>query len=135
MTSTGGTMRTDPGQDRVAGGNTQPPVVRLAELTHRYGDVLAADGVTLDIPTGRMVGFIGPDGVGKSTWLGLIAGARQIQHGTVEVLGGDMADRAHRDTGHRRRLCRRYRVTNRRRYPARARLQASLASNRAVNRW
>jgi ribosome-dependent ATPase len=80
----------------VAGGNTQPPVVRLAELTHRYGDVLAADGVTLDIPTGRMVGFIGPDGVGKSTWLGLIAGARQIQHGTVEVLGGDMASARHR---------------------------------------
>ncbi|MDY0047732.1 MAG: ribosome-associated ATPase/putative transporter RbbA [Thauera propionica] len=89
-------MRTDPGQDRVAGGNTRPPVVRLAELTHRYGDVLAADGVTLDIPTGRMVGFIGPDGVGKSTWLGLIAGARQIQHGTVEVLGGDMASARHR---------------------------------------
>jgi ribosome-dependent ATPase len=80
----------------VAGGNTQPPVVRLAELTHRYGDVLAADGVTLDIPAGRMVGFIGPDGVGKSTWLGLIAGARQIQHGTVEVLGGDMASARHR---------------------------------------
>ncbi|AMO35992.1 multidrug ABC transporter ATP-binding protein [Thauera humireducens] len=78
------------------GGDAQPPVVRLAELTHRYGDVLAADGVTLDIPAGRMVGFIGPDGVGKSTWLGLIAGARQIQHGTVEVLGGDMASARHR---------------------------------------
>ncbi|WP_156480632.1 ribosome-associated ATPase/putative transporter RbbA [Thauera humireducens] len=89
-------MGTDTRQHVMPGGDAQPPVVRLAELTHRYGDVLAADGVTLDIPAGRMVGFIGPDGVGKSTWLGLIAGARQIQHGTVEVLGGDMASARHR---------------------------------------
>ncbi|WP_374262166.1 ribosome-associated ATPase/putative transporter RbbA [Zoogloea sp.] len=73
------------------------PVVRLAGLTHRYGATLAADGVHLDVPAGRMVGFIGPDGVGKSTWLGLIAGARQIQQGTVEVLGGDMARARHRE--------------------------------------
>ncbi|CAH1748406.1 ribosome-associated ATPase [Thauera humireducens] len=89
-------MGTDTCQHVMPGSDAQPPVVRLADLTHRYGDVLAADGVTLDIPAGRMVGFIGPDGVGKSTWLGLIAGARQIQHGTVEVLGGDMASARHR---------------------------------------
>ena len=73
------------------------PVVRLAGLRHRYGAVLAADGLDLEIPAGRMVGFIGPDGVGKSTWLGLIAGARQIQQGQVEVLGGDMATARHRE--------------------------------------
>ena len=72
-------------------------VVRLTGLTHRYGPVRAADGVSLEIPAGRMVGFIGPDGVGKSTWLGLIAGARQIQQGQVEVLGGDMASARHRE--------------------------------------
>ena len=74
----------------------ESPVVRLTDVRHQYGDTLAADAVSLDIPAGRMVGFIGPDGVGKSTWLGLIAGARKIQHGTVEVLGGDMADARHR---------------------------------------
>ncbi|GEC94369.1 multidrug ABC transporter ATP-binding protein [Zoogloea ramigera] len=77
--------------------NGEAPVVRLAGLTHRYGTVQAADGVDLEIPAGRMVGFIGPDGVGKSTWLGLIAGARQIQQGRVEVLGGDMAAARHRE--------------------------------------
>ena len=71
-------------------------VVRLAGLSHRYGDILAADDLALDIPAGCMVGLIGPDGVGKSTWLGLIAGARRIQRGSVEVLGGDMADARHR---------------------------------------
>ena len=72
------------------------PVVRLRQLTHRYGRTLANDHIDLDIPAGRMVGFIGPDGVGKSTLLGLVAGARRIQSGQVEVLGGDMADAEHR---------------------------------------
>ena len=39
-----------------------------------------------------MVGLIGPDGVGKSTLMGLIAGAKKIQAGKVHVLGGDIAD-------------------------------------------
>ena len=73
-----------------------PPVARLESVTHRYGDTLAADEVSLEIPSGCMVGFIGPDGVGKSTWLGLIAAARKLQQGRIEVLGGDLADAAHR---------------------------------------
>ncbi|MFC5738344.1 ribosome-associated ATPase/putative transporter RbbA [Sinirhodobacter huangdaonensis] len=76
------------------------PVASVAGLTLRYGAVTALDGVTLDIPAGRMVGLIGPDGVGKSSLLSLLAGARQIQQGSVSVLGGDMADK-----GHRGRIC------------------------------
>ena len=72
------------------------PVVRFAGVSHRYGTVFALDNVTADIPAGAMVGFIGPDGVGKSTLLGLIAGARRLQSGRVSVLGGDMADGVHR---------------------------------------
>ena len=71
-------------------------VARLNGVTHRYGRVVALDAVTLAIPGGRMVGLIGPDGVGKSSLLGIVAGARKIQSGTVQVLGGDMADAAHR---------------------------------------
>jgi len=73
------------------------PVARLVSVTHRYGGIAAADAISLDIPAGCMVGLIGPDGVGKSTLLALIAGARRIQQGTIEVLGGDMADARHRD--------------------------------------
>jgi ribosome-dependent ATPase len=43
-----------------------------------------------------MVGFIGPDGVGKSSLMSIIAGARQIQSGNAFVLDGSMADSAHR---------------------------------------
>lgn len=71
-------------------------VARLAGVTHRYGATVAVDAVTLDLPVGRMVGFIGPDGVGKSSVLALIAGVRRIQTGAVTVLDGDMADHRHR---------------------------------------
>ncbi|HSN41689.1 MAG TPA: ribosome-associated ATPase/putative transporter RbbA [Burkholderiales bacterium] len=74
------------------------PVARLTSVSHRYGDAFAVDSVSLDIPAGCLVGFIGPDGVGKSSLLALIAGARRIQTGRIEVLDGDMADRRHRDT-------------------------------------
>lgn len=72
------------------------PVARLDAVTHRYGSVLALDDVTLDVPEGLVVGVIGPDGVGKSTLLSIVAGAKRIQRGRVQVLGGDMADVAHR---------------------------------------
>ena len=75
----------------------QTPVVRLTDVALRYGPACALDGVTLDIPGGCMVGLIGPDGVGKSSLMALIAGARIIQQGRVEVLGGSMAERRHRN--------------------------------------
>ncbi|MDY0012509.1 MAG: ribosome-associated ATPase/putative transporter RbbA [Rhodocyclaceae bacterium] len=71
-------------------------VARLTGVSHRYDEeVLAVESLAL--PAGRMVGIIGPDGVGKSTLLALVAGARRIQGGQVEVLGGDMASRHFRD--------------------------------------
>ena len=71
-------------------------VARLQGVRLRYHKVEALAGIDLDVPSGRMVGLIGPDGVGKSSLLSLISGARRIQEGRVEVLGGDMAERRHR---------------------------------------
>ncbi|MBK6468335.1 MAG: ribosome-associated ATPase/putative transporter RbbA [Rhodobacter sp.] len=79
-----------------------PPVARLAGVSHLYGKVQALHDLTLDLPAGRMLGLIGPDGVGKSTLMGLIAGAKKLQSGQVETLGGDMASARHRaDAGRR----------------------------------
>ncbi|MBR0672264.1 ribosome-associated ATPase/putative transporter RbbA [Neoroseomonas soli] len=72
------------------------PVARLREVGLRYGRTVALDSVTLDLPAGCMAGLIGPDGVGKSSLLALVSGARQIQAGSVEVFGGDMASARHR---------------------------------------
>jgi ribosome-dependent ATPase len=76
-------------------GMTASPV-RIRDLRHAYGKTTAIDNVTLDIAPGQMVGVIGPDGVGKSTLLGLVAGARRLQGGMIEVLGGSMSDGEHR---------------------------------------
>jgi ribosome-dependent ATPase len=72
------------------------PVCELRRVTSRYGAKLALDAVSLDLPTAAITGLIGPDGVGKSTLLSLIAGARRVQDGQVRVLGGDIADASHR---------------------------------------
>ncbi|TSD84044.1 ribosome-associated ATPase/putative transporter RbbA [Mycobacterium sp. KBS0706] len=72
------------------------PAVRVEGLVHRYGSRVALDGIGLEVPAGRLVGLIGPDGVGKSTLLGIIAGAKRIQEGRTIVLGGNIADARHR---------------------------------------
>jgi ribosome-dependent ATPase len=61
-------------------------------LRVHYGATVALDGVDLAFPAGQVSGLIGPDGVGKSTLLAIVAGARRIGDGRVRVLGGDMAD-------------------------------------------
>jgi ribosome-dependent ATPase len=75
---------------------TRVPVAQVRGLTHRYGKTVALDDVTLEIPAGCMAGLIGPDGVGKSSLLALIAGVRRIQTGEVLALDGDMRDARHR---------------------------------------
>ncbi|WP_165250801.1 ribosome-associated ATPase/putative transporter RbbA [Paludisphaera soli] len=72
-------------------------VATVDSVVHAYGrSSKALDGVTVDFPSGCMIGLIGPDGVGKSTLMGLVAGSKKIQEGRVHVLGGDMADPSHR---------------------------------------
>lgn len=72
------------------------PAVRLENVRLTYGKVAALNGITLDFPSRETIGVIGPDGVGKSSMLSLIAGARAIQEGAVEVLGGNMREKKHR---------------------------------------
>jgi len=69
-----------------------PLAARMWSVSHAFKKTRALDDVTLDFPAGRIIGLIGPDGVGKSTLLSLIAGARKIQQGEVEALGADMRD-------------------------------------------
>lgn len=76
------------------------PVVQVAGVSLQYGKTRALDELTLTLPVRCMVGLIGPDGVGKSSLLALISGARKLQQGTLRVLGGDIAE-----AGHRRRVC------------------------------
>ncbi|KWW38133.1 ribosome-associated ATPase/putative transporter RbbA [Cupriavidus metallidurans] len=76
---------------------THEHVAEVAHVTLRYGKTVALDDISLEFPAGRMIGVIGPDGVGKSSLLSLVAGARAVQEGTVTALGGDMSRKDHRD--------------------------------------
>ncbi|HAT1616692.1 TPA: ribosome-associated ATPase/putative transporter RbbA [Raoultella ornithinolytica] len=80
--------------------DTHPPVALLEHVGQSFGATVALRDITLSIPARQMVGLIGPDGVGKSSLLSLISGARVIEQGNVMVLGGDM-----RDARHRRDVC------------------------------
>ena len=73
------------------------PVVSVKNVTQRYGKVVALDDLSIDIAPHQLVGLIGPDGVGKSTLLSLVTGAHTIESGEVNVLGGDMRSKSHRD--------------------------------------
>ena len=61
--------------------------VRARGVTTSYGDVVALDGVDLDIPQGRVHGLVGPNGAGKSTLLGSLLGLSVPDRGELEVLG------------------------------------------------
>src|SRR5215813_6725217 len=69
-------------------------IAQVEAVSHRYGATIALDNVTIDIPARKMVGVIGPDGVGKSTLLALISGVRTIQTGKVVVFDGDLKSAA-----------------------------------------
>ena len=71
--------------------------VRVSGLSHAYGKNQALKNVSLELPSHTTIGLIGPDGVGKSTLLSLIAGIKIIQQGSVGVFGQNMADARVRD--------------------------------------
>src|SRR5215468_1166978 len=72
------------------GSEASEPVVKVEKLSQRYGKAVALAEVDLEIPANKMIGLIGPDGVGKSTLLGIIAGVRKMQGGKATVLGGNI---------------------------------------------
>ncbi len=72
--------------------HTIQPVAILRDVSQRFGQIEALRSITLNIPHGQLVGLVGPDGVGKSTLLDLLSGARSLQQGSIEVFGVNMAD-------------------------------------------
>lgn len=74
----------------------EPTVARLNGVSHHYKTTNALTEVAVDVPAGKMVALIGPDAVGKSTLMSLVAGARRVQTGSIEVLGGDIGSSSHR---------------------------------------
>jgi iron(III) transport system ATP-binding protein len=80
----------------------EPPLPRKPSITHsavtcrdlskRYGDIAAVDGVTLEVPRGELLALLGPSGCGKTTFLRLIAGFERPDSGSIEMSGRSVAD-------------------------------------------
>jgi ABC-2 type transport system ATP-binding protein len=65
-------------------------MIRLTNLTKRYGSFTAVDGLDLEIPAGTLFGFLGPNGAGKTTTLRMIAGILKPSEGRIEIAGQDV---------------------------------------------
>jgi len=65
-------------------------MIRLTNLTKRYGSFTAVDGIDLQVPSGALFGFLGPTGAGKTTTLRMIAGILKPTSGIVEIGGDDL---------------------------------------------
>ncbi|GAA0824901.1 ABC transporter ATP-binding protein [Streptosporangium amethystogenes subsp. fukuiense] len=66
------------------------PAIEVADLTQRFGTVLAVDRLSLSIPPGMFYGIVGPNGAGKTTTLTAVCGLRQPTSGTVRIAGHDL---------------------------------------------
>lgn len=71
-------------------------VAKIENVSLTYGKTQALKDVSLSLPSGCMIGLIGPDGVGKSSLLALLSGAKIVQDGKITVLDGDITSRRHR---------------------------------------
>ena len=65
------------------------PAIRATDVTKRYGNLTAVDGVSLEVRPGEIFGIIGPNGAGKTTFMECLEGLRRPTSGTIDVLGED----------------------------------------------
>src|SRR5262245_53809708 len=68
----------------------QSRAIRARGVIKSFGDVVALDGIDLDVPTGQVHGLVGPNGAGKTTLLGLLLGLAVPDAGQLEVLGASV---------------------------------------------
>ena len=66
-------------------------MIKLTNLTKRYGSFTAVNGINLEVPSGELFGFLGPNGAGKTTTLRMIAGILRPTSGSVQIAGTDLA--------------------------------------------
>lgn len=66
-----------------------PTVISARNLTKTYGELIAVDNISFDVPAGESFGLLGPNGAGKSTTMKMIGGVSQRTSGTLDIMGLD----------------------------------------------
>jgi len=67
------------------------PIISVHDLTYRFGDFVAVDHVTFDVEPGQVIGYLGPNGSGKTTTIRMLLGILRPSEGSAQVLGFDAA--------------------------------------------
>ena len=68
----------------------EPPVILVEELTRRFGEFVAVDSVSFEVAAGEIVGYVGPNGSGKTTTIRMLLGLLRPSSGRATVLGYDV---------------------------------------------
>ena len=74
--------------------NSAEQVIQVENLTRRFGDFLAVDGITFSVNAGEVIGYLGPNGSGKTTTIRMLLGLLRPSAGSARVLGYDVVRQA-----------------------------------------
>jgi branched-chain amino acid transport system ATP-binding protein len=88
---------------------TGPPLLSARGIGKRFGAVVAADNVTIDVPAGQRLSVIGSNGAGKTTFVNMVTGFLKPDAGTIELDGEDITRRGHQHIA-RRGICRSFQI-------------------------
>ncbi len=75
------------------------PAIQVEKLTRRFGEFVAVDHVSFDVQPGEIVGYLGPNGCGKTTTIRMLLGLLLPSEGRASVLGFDAARQTHITSG------------------------------------
>lgn len=67
------------------------PAISVSNLSKRYGDVLAVDDASFEVPLGTICGFVGPNGSGKTTTIRMLLGLIKASSGSASIIGNSIA--------------------------------------------
>jgi ABC-2 type transport system ATP-binding protein len=116
----------------------QKPTLRLEQVTKRYGDFTAVDGLSLSVSPGRIFGLIGPNGAGKTTTIRMIVGITSPDEGSVELFGRRVTPELQNRIGYlpeERGLYKRMKVGDQLKFFAELKGLAGRAADEALDRW
>ena len=83
-------------------------MIQVENITKRYGNFTAVDGISFDIDEGEIVGFLGPNGAGKSTTMNMITGFIEPSEGRIIVDGYDISKKPKKAKRQKKKKSRKY---------------------------